>query len=263
MTTALVVQARLGSTRLPGKILLPALGRPLLDLQLERLQAAQSPVELIVATTDTLLDEPVRALCRRVGVRCYSGHPTDLLDRHLQAARELRADAVIKVPSDCPLIDPDALDRVHDAFWGATSRVDYASNLHPGTWPDGNDVEILPIDVLELAHREARQPYEREHTTPWIWDRPERFHLVNVRWHRDVAVTHRTVLDYVEDYQLVRAVFEALYDATQPVFGAAQIVDFLDRHPAVHALNQRWLGACWQLAHQAELRHFTPQRAGA
>src|SRR5262249_13886715 len=99
--TLVVVQARMGSTRLPGKVLLPLAGAPLLQRMLERIEAARTPFELTVATTTAAADDPIRQLCRRLGVRCYSGHPTDLLDRHYQAARELRADAVVKIPSDC------------------------------------------------------------------------------------------------------------------------------------------------------------------
>src|SRR5262249_42318749 len=112
MRLLVVVQARMGSTRLPGKVLLPLAGAPLLARMLERLRAVETPPELAVATTSLAADEPVRALCQELGVACVAGHPTDLLDRHRQAALELGADAVAKIPSDCPLIDPQVVDRV-------------------------------------------------------------------------------------------------------------------------------------------------------
>src|SRR3954468_11131426 len=177
MRTVVVVQARTGSTRLPGKVLLPVAGAPLLARMLERVRAATTPFEIVVATTIDPSDDPVVDLCRSEGARIFRGHPTDLLDRHVMAARELRADAVVKIPSDCPLIDPAAIDRVLGAFEG-----DFTSNLHPATWPDGHDVEIMTVEALETAHREATKPHEREHTTPFVWDQPQRFRCTNVTW---------------------------------------------------------------------------------
>src|SRR5262249_33030644 len=156
---------------------------------------------------------PVRDLCAKLRLRCYSGHPTDLLDRHLHAARLCDADAVVKIPSDCPLIDPRIVDRVVRTWREQRDRWDFVSNLHPATYPDGNDVEIVGLDDLELAWREAKQSHEREHTTPFFWDQPGRFRIGNVRWETglDYSMTHRLTVDYPADYQLVHAVFDALY----------------------------------------------------
>ena len=202
-----VLQARMGSTRLPGKILLPLAGAPLLARMIERVRAAQTPFELAVATTWQEEDEPVRALCRELSVACVSGHPTDLLDRHRQAALELGAEVVVKIPSDCPLIDPGVIDRVLDFYIENAGRYDYVSNLHPASFPDGNDVEVLPLAVVETAWREAARPFEREHTTPFVWERPERFRLGNVRCEsgRDLAKTHRFTIDYPADYDFISA----------------------------------------------------------
>src|SRR6185503_19618615 len=162
MPIAVVIQDRTGSSRLPGKILLPLAGAPLLQRMVERVRATKTAFEPVVATTIDPADDPVVELCRRIDVRWVRGHPTDLLDRHLAAARELAAEVVVKIPSDCPLIDPAAIDRVLGAFLDDPGRFDFASNLHPPSWPDGNDVEVMTRDALEIAGRESTKPHERE-----------------------------------------------------------------------------------------------------
>lgn len=256
MRKVIVVQARLGSTRLPGKVMLPLAGKPVLERQIERIRAARSRFELCVATTTDASDEPIRELCRRLDVDCLSGHPTDLLARHVAVGRRVKADAIIKIPSDCPLIDPAAIDRVLGAFESDRGLCDLATNLCPGTWPDGNDVEVIPRDVLEWADREATRPVEREHTTPFIWDQPDRFRILNVRWETglDYSSTHRFTLDYIEDYAFVCAVYAALCTPEQPVFPLASILELLERRPELRDANARFLGTSWQTKRAAELR---------
>ena len=256
MKIVAVVQARVGSTRLPGKVLLPLRGRPLLERMLSRVFHARQLDEIVVATTRLAADDSIRALMAGLGVRCVSGDPTDLVDRHLQAARLTSADAVVKIPSDCPLIDPMVIDQVVGYFRAQFPRYAFVSNLHPASWPDGNDVEVMTRDALEQTAREAARPFEREHTTPFIWDQPERFALANVSWSTglDLSSTHRLTLDYPEDYALISAVFEALGHADDAPFPAAAIVDYLDAHPQVRALNAAHLGHSWINGHAHELR---------
>ncbi len=218
MKVLLVVQARVGSSRLPGKVLLPVAGAPLLQRLLERIRSAQSRFDVVVATTTSPEDDVIRSLCDRIGARCFSGHPTDLLDRHHGAARAHGADVVIKVPSDCPLIDPAIVDRVLAAFLDGPRSYDYVSNLHPATYPDGNDVEVMTFDALDAAWREAQRPFEREHTTPFLWERPERFRIGNVAWDDgpDMSMTHRFTIDYPDDYAFVAARLRGALDPPPP-----------------------------------------------
>ena len=255
MRRVAVVQARVGSSRLPGKVLRPVAGAPLLQRMLERVLAAHTLDEVVVATTTASADDEIRALCHRLDLPCYSGHPTDLLERHLQAARLHRADLVVKIPSDCPLIDPGVIDRVLEA-WPAGDRLDFLSNLHPASYPDGNDVEAMPLPLLELAAREATRPHQREHTTPFFWDQPERFRIGNVAWEggRDLSLSHRLTVDYLEDLHLVGAVFEALHRPGQYPFSLEEILAFLESHPAVFALNAHLAGVNWYRHHLDELR---------
>jgi spore coat polysaccharide biosynthesis protein SpsF len=259
MRTAIVVQARTGSTRLPGKVLMPLAGSPLLARMIERVQSATTRSTLVVATTTDPSDDPVVDLCAGLGVRVFRGHPTDLLDRHVMAARDVGADVVVKIPSDCPLVDPPAIDRVLGAFF-ATPGLDYASNLHPGTWPDGHDVEVMTLAALETAHREAQKPHEREHTTPFLWDQPERFRCLNVSWEtgRNLAMSHRMTIDYAEDYAFIAAVYDSLWSAERPLFSLAEILDLLERRPDVFALNAKYAGVNWYRNHLADLKTVRP-----
>src|SRR5262245_29106810 len=136
MKTIAVVQARTGSSRLPGKVLLPLKGKPLLERMLERVSAATTLSEVIVATTRRPEDDPIREICRRLKIQCYSGHPTDLLDRHYKASLNCKADIVVKIPSDCPLIDPNVIDRVLGYYFNNLQSFDFVSNLHPATYPE-------------------------------------------------------------------------------------------------------------------------------
>lgn len=254
MKTVIVVQARMGSSRLPGKVMKPLAGEPLLQRQVERILCTRHDVDVMVATTTELSDEPIRELCKGEGFRCYSGHPTDLLDRHVKAAQLLDADQVVKIPSDCPLIDPDAIDRVLDAA-ERDPELDYVSNLHPPTWPDGNDVEVMKRELLELAWNEARLGWEREHTTPFFWDRPERFSIGNVRFPggRDLSMTHRWTVDYQADLEFVQAVYSELWSPNY-TFSTAQILQLLADKPAIARINRHLAGVNWYRHHLDELR---------
>lgn len=259
MRTLVVVQARTGSSRLPRKVLMPLQGQPLLLRMLERVRAASTPFELVVATTYEPEDDAVRSLCRSVGVDCFSGHPTDLLDRHYRTARERNADAVVKIPSDCPLIDPGVIDRVLGFFLQHQGTYDYVSNLHPATFPDGNDVEVMTMETLAIAWREATKDFEREHTTPFIWERPERFRIGNVNWETGLnySMSHRWTIDYPEDYEFIRRVYDELWRESAPVFSMNDILNLLEKNPEIAAINAKYAGVNWYRHHAGELRTVT------
>jgi spore coat polysaccharide biosynthesis protein SpsF len=268
MKLLVVVQARTGSTRLPNKILLPLAGEPLLQRMVERVGAGLPgkldtwEIELVVATTTEPSDNPVEQLCSDLGLTCYRGHPTDLLDRHYQAARRESADAVAKIPSDCPLIDPEVIARVVTFFIDHRNEYDFVSNLHPATYPDGNDVEVMPMSVLETAWREATKSYEREHTTPFIWEQPDRFHLANLTWETglDYSMSHRWTIDYPEDYEMIRRVYDELWSRARPVFGIQDILGLLERKPEIAEINARYAGVNWYGHHLHELKTIAPRQ---
>ncbi len=223
---------------------------------LERLAHVRTADAIVVATTTEASDDAIATLAARAGFACHRGHPTDLLDRHFQAARAASADVVVKIPSDCPLIDPAVVDRVVLAHAEGRGRFAYTSNLHPESYPDGSDVEVMTMEALAAAWREAERPHEREHTTPFLWDQPDRFPLHAVLWEagRDVSRTHRVVVDYKEDYDVVRTVFEALNRPSGAPFTVTEIVAFLDAHPEVRLHNAAHLGTHWQTRQVVEWR---------
>lgn len=254
-----VIQARRASTRFPDKVLLPIGGFTALERIVQRVRLAHLVGTVVVATTTDPGDDVIAAVCRAARIPCVRGHPTDLLDRHVRTGRQFGARHLVKIPSDCVLIDPCVIDAVLSFYLAHADRLDYASNLHPPSCPDGNDVEVCSMTALETAWREAQRPYEREHTTPFIWDQPERFRLGNVCWGSggDLSRSHRLVLDYPEDYEVIRRVFDALYlgDAS---FGIDTIVAWLDAHPEVAAINARYRGVNWYRHNLGELRTVSP-----
>ncbi|MGE3799413.1 MAG: NTP transferase domain-containing protein [Candidatus Kapaibacterium sp.] len=262
MNILVIIQARTGSSRLPNKVMMPLAGRPLLQRMIERVERATTPSGLLVATTLEPADNPIRNLCAEIGVNCFSGHATDLLDRHYKAGLEYRADVIVKIPSDCPLIDPRVVDRVI-TFWQQNRRTyDYVSNLHPATWPDGQDVEVIPMNLLERAWRNAAQNFEREHTTPWIWERPELFRLGNVVSDDSVdrSMTHRWTIDYPEDYTFLTQIFDALWSANRPDFSVEEILAYLEQSPTVSDINKMYAGVNWYRHHLHELRTVDRKR---
>ena len=250
-----IIQARRESTRLPDKIFMPLEGQPLFIRQIERVQAAALCGRIVVATTHSAADDRIVETCRRHNIDCFRGHADDLLDRHYQAARLYDADIVLKIPSDCPLIDPAVIDKVIAYYLDNADRYDYVSNLHPASYPDGNDVEIMPFSILEQAWSNASRLMEREHTTPYIWERPEQFRIGNVEMEgaADYSMTHRFTIDYEEDYQFIRSVYEALYPSN-PLFTVQEILDLVERRPDLYAINRHLAGVNWYRHHLDELK---------
>ena len=256
-----VVQARRGSTRLPDKVLLPLAGAPALARQLYRVRSSALVGTVVVATTTERRDDTIESLCREEKVLCFRGHPTDLLDRHYRAARALGAEHVVKIPSDCPLIDPRVIDRVLDFYLRRPGWFEYVSNLHPATYPDGNDVEVLSFEALQRAVREATRPPDREHTTPYVWDNPDRFRIGNVAWEAglDYSMSHRWTLDYPEDYEFLRRVYDELYRPGE-CFSMDDVLALLERQPDLGRINAGLRGVNWYRHYLHELKTISPDQ---
>ena len=251
-----LIQARRGSSRLPDKVRLDLVGRPLLVRQVERVQQARRAGRVAVITTDEPSDDTLAALCQQYGIDVFRGSALDLLDRHYQAARHFgETEAVVKIPSDCPLIDPAIIDKVLGFYAETAGQYDFVSNLHPATYPDGNDVEVMTLPALEIAWRAARRPLEREHTTPFFWENPARFRLANVTWETglDYSMSHRFTIDYPADYQFINAVYEALYPVN-PHFRLEDILTLLKQRPDIYALNADLAGVNWYRNHLGDLK---------
>lgn len=259
--TVIVVQARMSSSRLPGKVMLPILGKSLLYRMMERLKMVRNKVQLIIAATDKAEDDVIERESLKMGVACFRGNLYNLLDRHYQAATFFNADHVVKIPSDCPLIDPNIIDDVLDFYFTNPGKYDYVSNLHPATFPDGNDVEIMSIGCLEKTWKEAKRPLELEHTTPYIWENPEKFNIGNLLWDLgdDLSMSHRFTIDYEADYQFIKRVFEELYPVN-PLFSCRDILNLLAEKPEIYNINAQYAGVNWYRNHLDELTTISPEQ---
>jgi spore coat polysaccharide biosynthesis protein SpsF len=231
--TIIILQARTSSRRLPGKVLEPILGRPLLARLIERACRARRIDRLVAATSVDGSDDGVESLCRRIGVECFRGHLHDVLDRFHQAARQFQAKTVVRLTGDCPLADPDVIDAAVDCF--RAQPCDYASNTIERTFPKGLDVEVFSADWLETAWREARLPYEREHVTAYVHHQAQRFARRSLRCARDYSALRWTV-DEPADLQFVREVYAAL-EPENPRFRWTDVLELVRRRPDLAALN--------------------------
>jgi spore coat polysaccharide biosynthesis protein SpsF len=228
-----IVQARRGSSRLPGKVLEDVAGRPLLARVLERVQASAVVDAVVVATTTEASDDAVVELARDCGAETYRGSIDDVLDRFHGAAAAAGADGVVRVTADDPFKDPEVIDLVAGRLT-SDPALDYVSNTLTPTYPEGLDIECFTAAALERAWNEARLPSEREHVTPYIWNHPERFAVRNVNLDRDLSHLRWTV-DYPDDLEFARAVYERLAD--RPNFSMDDILELLEREPALTEIN--------------------------
>jgi len=246
----IVIQDRMGSNCLPGKVMLPTMGESLLARMAERVQRVTYPVTLMIATSDRAEDHIIADEAKHLMIPYYRGSAGDLLDRHYQAAKMLNAQYVLKIPSDCPLIDYRIVDRALSYFFKPGATFDYVSNLHPATYPDGNDVEIMTMDCLERTWKGATKVLEREHTTPYIWENPNMFTVGNVEWETglDYSMSHRFTVDYLKDYEFIKRVFEELYPINRD-FSCEDILALLDKNPAIYAINSEYAGVNWYRNH--------------
>jgi spore coat polysaccharide biosynthesis protein SpsF len=220
------------STRLPGKVLMEVMGRPLLSYQIERLRFSKRINEIIIATTTNKEDDPVAELAYKEGLKVFRGSEDDVLDRYYQAAKEYRAKHIMRLTADCPLIDPVICDLVIDEYLKSG-----ANYVHTGpSFAEGVDSEIFSFKSLEEAWKKARLRSEREHCTLFFHNHPEKFKKITMCNDTDDS-KYRITVDRPEDFLVVKAVFEGLYNTTNRYFGTGDIKRFLDSHPSIFQLN--------------------------
>ncbi|OGS47955.1 MAG: hypothetical protein A3K68_07845 [Euryarchaeota archaeon RBG_16_68_13] len=233
MKTVAIVQARMGSTRLPGKVLKDIGGRTMLARVIERTSRSKLIDRIVVATTTESVDEPVVAESTNLKVPIFRGSQEDVLDRYYRAAEEQDADPIVRITSDCPLVDPEVIDQVLALY--RREMPDYASNVITRTFPLGLDVEVLSRDALARAWRLATKPFERAHVTPFIYQRPDRFRLAALRADQDYS-KYRWTVDTPEDLEFVRAVYACL--GVDGHFGWREILSLVEREPTLAAINR-------------------------
>lgn len=231
-----IVEARMGSTRLPGKTLMPIVGQPAIKLLIERLRRARLIDTIILATTTNREDDLLEEFCKENKVVCFRGSPDDVLGRVYAAAKKYATDIIVEVTGDCPLLDPVLIDECIDTF--LDSNYDYLSNFLVQSYPPGIDVQMFTFRVLEEMNFTAKDPRFREHVTLYILKHPEKFKMHNIisppemnypDWHLE--------LDEPKDYELIKKIYEALY-LNNPAFSSGEIITLLKNNPEWLEINK-------------------------
>jgi spore coat polysaccharide biosynthesis protein SpsF len=232
-----IVQARMGSSRLPGKVLLDIAGQPMLARVTLRARRARSVSQVVIATTIDPEDDAIFDYCRTHGFLVFRGNQFDVLDRYYQAARLYQAEVVVRITADCPLMDPAEIDHVVSEF--ERSGVDFAANRLPPPWkrtyPIGLDIEVCTFAALERAWHEAKQPFEREHVMPYLYDQAGRFKILVVDHDPDYG-NFRWTVDTPEDLEAVRSIYAAFNG--DDGFSWLEVADLYDRHSELKNINQ-------------------------
>ena len=233
------IQVRYNSTRLPGKVLKKICGKPMLELMLERLSKSKLIDEIIIATTINKNDDPIFELAKKLGYKVFRGDENDCLDRHYQAIKNSNGNFICKITSDCPLIDPEIVDKVIGYYFENEKKFDYVSNVHPATFPDGLDVEMFSLATLERAWKEAKNQDEREHTTTYMWKNPSIFKIGSIIMPNgeNLFTKERWTVDYPEDFEFIKTIYENLYKKDK-IFLMNEILEFLIKRKDVKKINQ-------------------------
>lgn len=231
-----ILQARVSSSRLSGKVLKPILGQPMLLRQIERILRAKKIDKLLVATSIDNSDDPIEDLCHKNNIECFRGSLNDVLDRFYRAAKAFKPEHVVRFTGDCPLIDPQVADRLITLhLYGG---FDYTTLSSPPSFPDGLDTEAIYYPVLEQVWSEASLPSQREHVTLFIYQNPQRFEIGNLENTEDLSKMRWTV-DQQEDFDLVTKIYEALYPKNSN-FLMQDILNFLITNPNFAAINGKY-----------------------
>lgn len=229
-----IIQARMGSTRLPEKVLMTLGPKPVLGWVIDRTCKAKRIDQCVVATTELPEDDVIVDYCHSKNIACWRGSSSDVLSRYNDAAAAFSADTVVRITSDCPFIDPEIIDKVIGHYQDNFPKLDYVSNSLERTYPRGLDVEVFSQKALAIADIEALELSEREHVTLFIYKRPSRFHLANIRSEKNLS-SYRLTLDTPEDLLLLRLVAEAF--AFNPFFSYKELTAVMEQHPNWQKIN--------------------------
>lgn len=235
---AAIVQARFGSTRFPGKILKEIYHKPMLWHVVNRLSHSKLIERTIVATTNLAEDDQVQEFCEVNNFLFYRGSSEDVLSRYYETAKSFDAKIIVRITSDCPVIDYSIIDRMLEEFISEArfDKLDYLSNVLTRTFPRGLDAEIFSFATLIKAHQEATEKYEREHVTPYIYNRPDLFALKNFSNEKDYSF-HRWTVDTQEDFNLIEKIYKSLYEKNK-LFLFEDILKLFEEEPDLIRINQ-------------------------
>ncbi|MFF6014769.1 cytidylyltransferase domain-containing protein [Lysinibacillus fusiformis] len=233
MRIVAIIQARMGSTRLPGKILKKVNGRPLLSYQLERLQQSNHINDLVIATTLNEKDDLIVEFCKKNNILWFRGSEKDVLARYYETAKTFKADAIVRITSDCPIIDVQVVDKTIQYF--VDNNYEYVSNTVDRTYPRGLDTEAFTFEALEKAYKEAVMERDREHVTAYFYTNPDVFKISSVRNETDYS-KYRWTVDTEEDFQLIKNIIEKLYN-DNPNFTFHDTVKLMEANPDWFYIN--------------------------
>lgn len=238
---AVIIQARMGSTRLPGKSMNLLSGKPLLFHVVERAMRTKKADTVVVATSRDSEDDVIETFCAAEAISCFRGSHDDVLARYYETAKHIGVETIIRITADCPLIDPGIIDECIETF--ERSSADYVSNVNPErTFPKGLDVEVVGMKALTQAYKEAREPYEREHVTPYIWENKKKRFTIGrgVVARPEYRRPYRICVDYAEDFQVLEHIYSALYREGD-IIPVLSVFAFLDSHQEVARLNREYI----------------------
>lgn len=229
-----IIQARTASTRLPDKVLLELGGKTVLEHVIQRVEKSKKIEKVVVATTTKKKDDRIIDLCKKLNIDYFRGSETDVLDRYYQTAKKFNFSAIVRITADCPMIDPQIIDKV--IYLYKKEKLDYASNVIPPTFPDGLDVEVFPQKTLKKSWKESKLKSEREHVTVYMWQHPNLFKQNHLKNNIDLSI-HRWVLDDPEDYEFMKKVYDKLYP-NNPNFRMNDLLKFFIKNPEIEKMNK-------------------------
>ena len=232
-----IIQARMGSTRLPGKMLIDIIGKPLIQHVVDRVSQSRRINKLILATTDNPHDAVLVDFARKKSLDFFIGDEEDVLDRFYQAAKQFNIKTIVRITPDDPFKDPEVIDKAVEIFLNSKGEIDYVTSTLPPTYPIGLDIEVFSFYALEKAWKEAKKPSEREHVTPYIWNHPEIFRIKNFGLEKDLSYL-RWTLDDDRDLRFTREVYQRLYPKKR-FFLMDDILKLLDQHPSLIKINEK------------------------
>ncbi|MDD5433505.1 MAG: glycosyltransferase family protein [Candidatus Pacebacteria bacterium] len=234
--TGIIIQARMGSTRLPGKMAKKILGKTILEHVIFRLQKIKNPAKIILATTISKKDNILESIAKKNKIKVFRGSEEDVLDRYYQAAKQFDIDPIVRITADCPVLDWQVCDEVINFY--LENQFDYVSNVRPPTFPDGLDVEVFSFAALEKSWQAAKLKSEREHVVPYIVNHPEIFKIGNLVRNGNDLSDLRLTLDEKDDLILLKKIYSALYKKNN-YFTLNDILKLFQKNPELLKINQK------------------------
>ncbi|MBN1057660.1 acylneuraminate cytidylyltransferase [Clostridium botulinum] len=236
MKVVCIIQARMGSSRLPGKVLKSICDKTILEHDINRVKLSSNIHEIVVATTTNCEDDRIVEEAKRLGVNYFRGSEKDVLSRYYFAAKKSNADIVIRITSDCPCLDYKILSNMINMYLDKSSNVDYMNNTIERTYPRGYDIEIFSFAALEKAFINAKEDYEREHVTPYLYDLNNKFRILSYKNSKDYS-KYRVTLDTEEDFKVIKAIYQELYTSNE-YFLLEDVIKYLERNPQIVKINE-------------------------